>query len=139
MDKQQARKVIEKAIDLVELCAQYQAKHGKNTPDIDSSEQAWELNQRIYEKQREIASLLDDDAVDMENITIAGLQPYSGHMRGNQASAIVKVALGLITACVAQEYNSTMGTTYITMLLKDQYRLARMLDPKAVRDRHGMG
>ena len=132
MDRNQARKVIEKATDLVELCAEYHAQFGKNEPTIDSTEQAWTLNQLIYEKQREIASLVDNDAVDIKDVNITGLQPYSGHMRQNQANAIVKVAVGLVTACIAGEYNSTGSTA--ARLLKEQYRLVRMLDPKAVND-----
>lgn len=135
MNLRTAREMATHIFDLIKLCAEFEARYPTKKASaltMDDGDEAWEHVQHIYDKQREIARLLDDDAIMGEAYAVNKYFVWGGHMSAGQANKIHQ-ALGhlvvTLTKYGVKPVRSQMVQTY-------QYTISRMLDPEAVRNRH---
>ncbi len=134
MDKTTARLLGEKVFDLIVLCAEYDAKFRRGVPSHGSSEEQWKQWQKIFDQQRLIAGMLDNDALTATKVSLAGWRLFSDAMDTGLAVEVIKAVGNLIIFCVKaeQEQNKDLQQT---MVINQQHVISRMLDPKAIRER----
>jgi hypothetical protein len=136
MDKARARVMADKVLDLLVLIADYEQLYEKGIPTIKSPEEAWALHQRIFDKQREIAGLLDQDALDLQNVNLRKRRIFAstGYMWTSLAVDLMETTCNLIISCTNAE-GEKLKSTYQKLVKDTQNIIAQMLDPKAVRER----
>jgi hypothetical protein len=131
MNMATARKVISETVELLVLCSRFQATYGKDYRLKPGSPQnAWELYQAIFDKQRIIAELLDSDALErplkrwgewwkrQETIDIA------------LVNELAKEANHLIACCAYNEVNTQSGEVS-SAVRASQGVIAGILHPSA--------
>ena len=134
MDMKTARELSASIFDLIELCAEFEAQYPNRKPlllNIDDTGEAWAHAKRIYDKQREIARLLDSEAIEGEGKPVGQQYLWRGQMTAGHANKIHQM-LGNMVMTLAKE---RVKPSSLNMPLKYQFTIARMLDPDAVRNR----
>lgn len=130
MDKHQTRELMLKILELVDVTVQYEALFGNRTPDLNSPDEAWELSQVIFDKQKEIARMLDKQA-----FTAHIMQNHDHRFTDRMSSDLALTAShrtsGLYKYCIQCEYKPPQN---LDQNYRMQRTIAEMLDPKAVRE-----
>jgi hypothetical protein len=134
MNTQQAHLLGEKVMGLIDICAEYEARFRKGNPAHDSPELAWQLSAQIFEQQRQIAGLLDQEAITATNVSVTGWDLFSQYMHMRIAVDMMKAVAYLKIECLKVELEPENALRK-KMMKTYQHAISRLLDPKAVRER----
>lgn len=134
MDKTRILELFSKVLELIELSLEYEFRFGTNNPGINSPDDAWKLSQIVFDKQVEIASLMDHESF-LLGAGLQGFQKFGGYMSSNLAAEIHIVVLQLYLLVAKQQIRSEPPETNEQLFKQYQRTIAGMLDPKAVRKR----
>jgi hypothetical protein len=132
MDKQKILQLFAQVLELIDLSIQYESTFGSGNPGINSSDGAWELSQVIFEKQIEVARLLDRDSFQLDS-GLQGFQKYKNYMSSSLAAEIHIAVLNLYVLLEKERVKNEQFSTNELIFKQYQRTIAGMLDPKAVR------
>jgi len=134
MDKTTARSLGEKVFDLIVLCAEYEAKFRRGAPSHSSAEEQWQAWNQIYDQQRRIAGMLDNDSLTAQKGSAAGWRLFRDVMDTGLAVEMMKAIGNLVIFCVQADIGPNRDL-HQKMVGQQQHVISRMLDPKAIRER----
>lgn len=131
MDLDRAKQVAHKITELLFLVAEYTAKYGHSKPSHDSTDAVWDIAKDIYDKEMEVLSLLDVDAITSGNVMIG----FRGQYKDFHSGQSVKILNGLAYHLVYWGYQKEAGKpVQESLLINAQCTISRALNPNAVRE-----
>jgi hypothetical protein len=126
-----ARRIAALIAELVELASIFQARYGKDyRMKPGSPAEAWDLHQAIFDKQSDIARLLDVEALEQPLKRLPDWWKYRETLDTSMAAQLLQEAAHLIACCAAFETSPRAGSSPV--VVTSQSVLAGMLHPSTV-------
>jgi hypothetical protein len=126
-----ARRIAAQIAELVELASIFQARYGKDYRlKPGSPADAWDMHRAIFDKQSDIARLLDIEALEQPLKRLPDWWKYRDTVDTGMATQLSQAAAHLIACCAAFEASPRADSSPV--VATSQSVIAGMLHPSAV-------